>query len=214
MQTEQVPLMWRDPAAPPNSPPLVVFPKEQAQRNGKVSDERGFDCYDNVLVLEVQPGAQAKSTVCIEIERKLPDGTTQVNQYNYRKYKTVVDDYKNGSEGIGSGTPLHFLPGMDPARIASLKAQGVHWIESLENMPDSSNDMMGFHTLKAEAQKFIALREKAAPLLKMEADLKERDTKIERLERQLQDLIDRLGQPEETNKRGPGRPKKLEQEAA
>jgi len=42
--------------------------------------------------------------------------------------------------------------------------------------------------------------------------LKERDGKIERLERQLQDLIDRLGQPDEIVKRKPGRPK-LEQAA-
>ena len=213
MQTEPVPLMWRDPAAPPNSPPLGVFVREQSQRNAKVSDESGFDCFDNLLVLEVQPGVQAKSTVCIEIERKLPDGSTVVNQYNYRKYKTVVDDFKNGSQGVGTGTPLHFLPGMDAARISSLKAQGVHWVESLAEMPDSSQgDLMGFHMLKQEAQKFIALREKAAPLLKMEAIEKDLRAENERLQRQLNDLIERLGEPEEKPRRS--RPPKAEQEAA
>ena len=212
MQNEPVPLMWRDPQADPRSAPLVVFFKEQAQKNVAVSEKEGYDCFDNVLIAEVQPGAQAKSPVCIEIERKLPDGTLVVHKGNYNKYKIVVDDYKNGSEGLGVGTPLHFIPGMDAGRVASLKAQGVHWVESLAEMPESSaGELMGFHKLKQEARKFLDLREKNAPMVKMESELKERDAKIDNLERQLSELIARFGEPEQ--RRGPGRPRK-EQEAA
>ncbi len=210
MQTEPVPLLWRDPQADPRSAPLVVFFKEQAQRNKDVSEKEGYDCFDNVLIAEVQSGAQAKSSVCIEIERKHPNGTTVINQYNYRKYKQVVDDWKSGSAGLGVGTPLTFLPGMDAGRIASLKAQGVHWIESLADMPDSSaGEMMGFHKLKQEAGKFLELREKNAPMVKMDAELKQRDDTIANLQRQLDDLIARFGEAPE-QRRGPGRPRKEE----
>jgi hypothetical protein len=203
--------MWHDPQAPQGSAPLVVFFKEQAQRNDVVSTREGYDCFDNVLIAEVQPGAQAKSSVCIEIERKLPDGTVMVNKYNYNKYKVVVDDFKNGSQGLGVGTPLHFLPGMDAGRIASLKAQGVHWIESLAEMPESSaGELMGFYKLKQEARKFIDLREKNAPLVKMEETEKRLTAENERLQRQINELIARFG---DEPKRGPGRPKK-EAEAA
>ncbi len=203
--------MWRDPNAPPGSAPLVVFFREQAQKNAKLSED-GIDYFDNVLVAEVQPGVQAKSTVCLEIERTSPDGTVKRNEYNYRKYKVLVDDYKNGSKGIGAGTPLSFLPGMDAGRAASLKAQGVHWIEALADMPESSaGELMGFHGLKLEAKKFLDLREKNAPMVKMEAIEKELRADNERLQRQLADLIERLGEPV---RKKPGPKPKIVDEAA
>ncbi len=214
MNTEPVPLMWTQPGAPPGTPPLVIFMREQPQRNAEVSAKEGYDCFDNVLIAEIQAGAQAKSTTCLEIERKLPDGTVKVNEFNSRKYESVVKDYKTGSAGVGVGTPLHFLPKMDSGRIASLKAQGIHWIEGLATMADSSaGELMGFRELKAEAVKFLELREKNAPYVKMEGIEKELRADNERLQRQLDDLIARLGPPPAETKRGPGRPRK-EQEAA
>lgn len=217
MQTEPVPLMWREPNAPPNTPPLVVFFKEQAQRNEAASKEAGYDCFDNVLIAEIQAGAQAKSSTCIEIERKLPDGTMKRNEWNYRKYKLVVDDFKTGSAGAGVGTPLHFLPGMDVGRAAALKSQGIHWIESVATMPQSSaGEIMGFHTLKAEAVKFLELREKNAPLVQMKEVETELRADNARLQRQLDDLVARLGdgQPETQRKKPGPKPRVQEQEAA
>ena len=73
-------------------------------------------------------------------------------------------------------------------------------------------NMMGFGELRGNAKKFIDLREKNAPMVKMEAVEKELRAQNENLQRQLDELIARFGEPE---KRGPGRPPKdQEQEAA
>jgi hypothetical protein len=73
--------------------------------------------------------------------------------------------------------------------------------------------MMGFGELRGNARKFIDLREKNAPMVKMEAVEKELRAENERLQRQMDELVARFGGTEQP-KRGPGRPRKEEQEAA
>ncbi len=214
-----VPFLWTDPAAPPGVVPdqLIVFFKEAAQKDDASSRAAGYDIFDNVLMAEISAGGHgAKSTVVHECERKKPDGTIIKHPVYYRRYQTIIEQFKSGQTDNGVGTPLNLLPGMDAAKMATLKAAGVHFVETLATVADSMQitGMMGFLELRNNARKFIDLREKNAPMVKMEAVEKELRAENERLQRQMDELIARLGGAETPPKRGPGRPPKLEQEAA
>ena len=217
---DSTPFLWIDPNAPPGVTPeqLIVFFREAADKDIESSKVAGYDIFDNVIFAEVSAGGHgAKSTVVHECERRKPDGTTIKHPVYYRRYQTILEQFKSGQTDIGVGTPLNLLPGMDAAKMATLKAAGVHFIETLATVADSMqvSAMMGFLELRANARKFIDLREKNAPMVKMEAVEKELRAKNENLQRQLDELITRLGNPDVPAKRGPGRPpKEREQEAA
>ncbi len=214
---ESVPFLWVDPNTPPGVTPdqLIVFFKEVARKDEESSKVAGYDIFDNVIEAEISAGGHgSKSTVVHECERKRADGTIIKHPMYYNRYKTIIEQYKSGQTDIGVGTPLTMLPGMDAAKLATLKASGVHFIETLATVPDSMQvtGMMGFLELRGNARKFIDLREKNAPMVKMEAVEKELRADNERLQRQLDDLIARLGEPEPQRKK-PG-PKPKLQEAA
>lgn len=216
---DSVPFLWTDPNPMPGTIPdqLIVTFREAAAKDGESSVVAGYDIFDNVLYAEISAGGHgAKSTVIHECERKRPDGTIVKHPVYYRRYQTIIEQFKSGQTDIGVGTPLTLLPGMDAAKMATLKASGVHFVETLATVPDSMqiSAMMGFHELRGNARKFIDLREKNAPLVKMEAVEKELRSQNENLQRQLNDLIARFGEPEQTEKRGPGRPRKVEQSEA
>ena len=210
-----VPFLWVDPNPFPGMRPdqLIVIFRESAQKNLKESLEKGYDVFDNVVIAEVSAGGHsAKSTVMQEMERRLPDGTMIKHPINSRKYAAIFQQFKEGRTEDGVGTPLNLLPKMDPARIATLKAQGIHFVETLATAADSSalGEMMGFREMRANAQKFLDLREKNAPMVKAEEMEKRLTAENENLKRQLQELSDRFN---EAPRRGPGRPRK-EEEAA
>lgn len=216
---ESVPFLWTDPAAPPGTVPdqLIVMFREAAVKDGESSRVAGYDIFDNVLMAEISAGGHgAKSTVVHECERKRADGTIVKHPVYYKRYQTIIEQFKSGQTDIGVGTPLTMLPGMDAGKQATLKAAGVHFIETLATVADSMqvSQMMGFGELRGNARKFIDLREKNAPMVKMEAVEKELRADNERLRRQMDELIARLGEPEEPARRGPGRPRKIEAEAA
>ncbi len=213
-----VPFLWTDPNPFPGQRPdqLIVIFRETAEKNTKETAEKGYDVFDNVLVAEVSAGGHgAKSSVVHEIERKSPDGTVKQHPVYSRKYAQIIQQFKEGRTDEGMGTPLHLLPKMDPARIATLKAQGIHFVETLATAGDSSalGEMMGFREMRTNAQKFIELREKNAPMVKAEEIEKRLTAENENLRRQLEELAARFT-ASETPKRGPGRPRKEEQEEA
>lgn len=211
-----VPFLWTDPNPFPGMRPdqLIVIFREAAEKNLKETVEKGYDVFDNVTIAEVSAGGHgAKSTVVHEIERRLPDGTIVKHPLYSRKYANIFQQFKEGRTDEGTGTPLSLLPKMDSARIATLKAQGIHFVETLATAGDSSalGEMMGFREMRTNAQKFLELREKNAPMVKAEEMEKRLTAENENLRRQLDELIARFN---EMPKRGPGRPRKDEQEEA
>ncbi len=215
---ESVPFLWTDPTPPPPGmapDQLIVMFREAAQKDEESSKVAGYDIFDNVLFAEISAGGHgSKSTVVHECERRRADGSISKHPLYYRRYQTIIEQFKSGQTDVGVGTPLTMLPGMDAGKMATLKAAGVHFIETLATVADSMqvSQMMGFQELRGSARKFIDLREKNAPMVKMDALEKDLRAENENLKRQLQELIDRLGEPE---RRGPGRPRKVpEQEAA
>lgn len=206
---ENVPFRYKDPNMDPRHPGLSVRFREHAEKNDKASAD-GVDVFDNVLVAYVAPIGMPKSEASCEIERKLPDGTILEHKVHSKKYADLVKMYKEGNDGGHIGTPLALL-NMSPGTIASLKARGIHTVEMLADMTDTGGgELMGFRTDRETAQKFLALREKNAPLVAVKALEEQHAKEIASLHRQLAEMNERFGSDEP---RKPGRPRKTAEAA-
>jgi hypothetical protein len=208
---ENVLFRYKDPNMDPRHPGLSVRFREHEEKNDKASAESGFDTYDNVLVAYVAPVGQPKSEASCEVERKLPDGTVKVHAVNSRKYADLIKLYKEGAGEGSVGTPLKLL-NLTPGTIASLRARGIHSVEMLGDISDSGGaELMSFREYRDKAQQFLALREKNAPMVAVDALKEEHAKEIASLRRQLEEMNERFGEPEA---RKPGRPRKEAAEAA
>ncbi len=198
---------WKDPALPPQAPALQIYFLQEPQVNADVTTETGVQTYDSVLIAVIAPIGMPKSNVHREIERVLPDGKVKVNSEYAAKYAEAVKLYKAGVGSEATGTPLRDLIGMTPATIMNLKTRGVHTVEMLADMPDGAgSELMGFWEFREKAKKHLELREKNAPMVRMEAIEEKHKAEVDNLKQQLADLTALV------NKRGPGRPRKDEQQ--
>lgn len=203
---------WRDPNWPREIPSLSVHFIMESQVNAEWTAKTGVQTYDNVLIAYVAPMGMPKSNAAHEIERTLPDGQVKVNQFYAGKYGEQIKHYKAGTMAETIGTPLKDLVGMTPAMAMNLRGRGIHTIEMLAEMPDGAgNELMGFWDLRDRAKKHLEHREKNAPMVKLEAMEEAHKAEVASLRRQLDELLARVG--DEPQKRGPGRPPKV-QEAA
>lgn len=198
---------WKDPNLSPNAPALQVYFLQEPQVNADATAESGVQTYDNVLIAVVAPMGMPKSNVHHEVERVLPDGKVKIKPEYAAKYAEQIKLYKAGVGSEATGTPLRDLIGMTPATIMNLKTRGIHTVEMLADMPDGAGgEMMGFWDFREKARKHIELREKNAPMVRMEAIEARHKAEVDALKQQLADLTAAV------NKRGPGRPRKEEQQ--
>ena len=88
-----------------------------------------------------------------------------------------------------SGTPLAEVPWLTKSQVAEMNAINIKTVEHLVNLPDTvAMKVMGYHELKRRAQRFLDAAAGEAPMLKMEAELKQRDSKIESMEQTMADM--------------------------
>ena len=87
--------------------------------------------------------------------------------------------YKANQEQTVSGTPLSEIPWMTKGQVAEFRAVSCVTAEQLVNMPDNvSQKFMGHHQLKARVQAFLDAAAGAAPALKLQAELDQRDEQL------------------------------------
>lgn len=119
-----------------------------------------------------------------------------------------------------SGTPIEDWPRLDVATVAKLKALEFHTVEQLAECSDQQCQRigMGCYDLRTKASAYIAaakdssLAQRQAEEITLRnqeiADLKDANARLcTRLE-----ALESLRQEDETEKRGPGRPRKAETE--
>jgi predicted flap endonuclease-1-like 5' DNA nuclease len=180
---------WRDPAWPPHFPALNVHFVQDSQVNAEATARTGVQTYDNVLIAIVAPMGMPKSDVHAEVERVLPDGTVKVNHAVAMKYAEQLKLYKAGVSSEAAGTPLRDLIGMTAAMAMNLKARGIHTVEMLAEVQDAAGqDIMGFWEFRDRARKHIELREKNAPMVKIEAIEAAHKKETDALRKQIDDL--------------------------
>jgi len=148
---------------------LVIFYKDVIKNELK-STEAGRPVFDEIdLVKIITPGSR---------DSFVGDATPDYQQ----RFPVQWAKYKAGKSQEMSGTPLTMLPWLGIGQVAEFNAVGCFTVEQLVGMSDSNaHKFMGYQAIKERARSFLAAATEAAPLMKMEAKLKERDDKISQM---------------------------------
>jgi len=156
---------------------FVVFFRG-TQLNEAKSQEAGRPIHDDVDMIKIVVPGQRDTVVAIA-------------DHSYQqRFPKQWAQFKANAEQTASGTPLSEVTWLTPAQIADLKAMNVHSVEQLASMPDANaHAFMGFHGLKQRAAAYIEAAAGAAPLLKMQAALDERDAQIAAMQAQLDKIM-------------------------
>jgi len=147
----------------------------------------------------LQPGESAKAGRAIykEIDYikimvpgdKLSVVDTPLDEISRRRFADKYEKWLAGAGNVVEGTPLSALPKMTPAKIEEYRYFNITTVEQLASASDAvGQKFFGFSDDKRSASAFLDMAKGNAPLAKMRQELKERDTKIDRLEAKLLDL--------------------------
>ena len=156
---------------------LVKFYTEAVHQEYQ-SIQEGRPIYkDEVFVSIRAPGSRSEVTA---------PATAEYQQRFPRQWAM----FKRGAEQALSGTPLTMLPWLSKSQVAELNAAHCYTVEQLAGMPDSSSQaFMGHHSMKQRAQAYLDSAKEAAPTLRLQKELEQRDTQIAELQAQVAALI-------------------------
>lgn len=152
---------------------FVVFYRDVVQNHHKTL-EAGRPIFDDVDMIRIHtPGSR--------------DTLVSVADYNYQqRFSRQWDQYQKGIEQTTSGTPLGSVSWLTGSQVAELLAVNIKSVEQLAGMPDNiANKFMNHHELKRQAQNFLDAAKGAAPMLKMQEELRSRDEEIELLKKSM-----------------------------
>lgn len=112
--------------------------------------------------------------------------TREVRPEDRVRFAKEYDRFKAGEIDQINGFPLKEWPALSRAQIEELKYQGFHTVEQLANMNDGvAGRHMGYNDLKQKAQRWLDNQKSAAPLEKLEAAVKDRESEISALQNQI-----------------------------
>ena len=155
---------------------LLVRFETRAVKHEQKSREAGRPVfYDHDYIQIIIPGSREVSSFPMD------------EQYE-RRFRKRYAEWKaseNGQIKI-DGTLLSELTWMTKSQIAELNYSNVFTVEQLANIPDVlARSFMGAQQLKDRAKRYLEAAAGEAPLLKMQAELEQRDQKIAALTDQL-----------------------------
>src|SRR5213080_426079 len=147
--------------------------------NQDKSNKEGRPIYDDVEYITIMVPGQTDI-----IHRK-------AWRLDFERFPKQYAAFKNNQDqDAASGTPLRVLPWLQGSQVKELEYFNVRTIEQLANLADSvAGKFMGAQALKQRAKDFLTAAKEAAPLTAMRAELDQRDSKIEVLERQVATLM-------------------------
>lgn len=196
-----------DPILFPVRDPDIRNPKDlntvwfewREDKDEAASAEAGKPIFDSVVVANIMGPGMQKSTATRIVLRKKPDGRVIEDARNLKEY---LDAFLKGDPGQLAGTPLAELTILDHGTIASLKAIGVHNIESLAAMAETAAPhLLGFRKYKTAAQAFIEQRDGQAPLNRLAAELEAEREKNKTLQANYDDLAARITELEQAKRK-------------
>jgi len=129
---------------------------------------------------------------------------TEVTDQYRQRFAKQYQAWKARSADPLSGTPLSELSWMSVSQVAEFNAMNIRTVEQLVGLSDSvAHKFMGYQQLKARAQRFLDAASTAAPDLKLEKALEERDAEVSVLKQQVSDLMARVSASEKTKTAAP-----------
>lgn len=170
---------------------------------------------------------------CVNIRIAIPNNphvviVREADEADKARFPVQWSFFNNKRSGNAvNGTPVDELAFLSKAAKDNLKAAKFMTVEQIAAGSDQALQGMGMSAgmdglaLRERCIRYLEKATSDAQSTQLEAALKQRDTEIETLKGQMQQLIemiqakDKAAEPEvETEKRGPGRPRKEQSEAA
>lgn len=189
----------RDDAVPNRKDWNSVWFEWREDKDEQASMEAGKPIFDTVVIANIMGPGMQKSTATRVVLRKKPDGRIIEDARNLKEY---LDAFLKGDAGMLAGTPLAELTILDHGVIATLKAIGVHNVESLAALAETAAPhLLGFRKYKTAAQAFLDQRDGQAPLNKLAAELEAEREKNAALQANYSDLVARVAELESKRKK-------------
>ncbi len=158
---------------------LLVRFETRAVKHEQKSREAGRPVfYDHDYIQIIIPGSREVSSFPMD------------EQYE-KRFRKRYNEWKASETGQIKidGTLLSELTWMSKSQIAELNYSNVFTVEQLANIPDVlARSFMGAQQLKDRAKRYLEAAAGEAPLLKMQAELEQRDQKIAALTDQLEKM--------------------------
>ncbi len=127
---------------------------------------------------------------------KLLNYTGRVLPVHKQRFATQYAAWRNaqaGKEAAMEGTPLAGWPGLTEGQRKELAYFNIFTVEQLAELSDGyASNMMGIQQFKQAAKRFVEAAKSAAPMLKVQNELAQRDATIEGLKMQLGQQSDQI----------------------
>ena len=174
-------------------------------KNNFQSEKQGRPIFDTVLYVEVMtPGStesvpkfEVKRTYCAEAGSDAQGNRLVETGPKYTQYREQVEAYERQSGNFAvQGTPLAEWGQIDVGTATTLKAAGIHSVEMLAAVNDSSlhNLGIGGRALRDQARAFINTQQFGVPSAQMAAESANLRDENMRLTQMLNDANERLSQ--------------------
>jgi hypothetical protein len=158
---------------------LYVQFYQRAVQNHFRTAEEGRPIFDEKVFVKIIIPGDKNSVVDV----------AATDEYKAR-FAKQFERFKLNKQQAQDGTPLESVTWLSVGQVAELKALNIHTVDSLAVVPDQlAQRFMGAHELRRKAQAFIEAAAGEAATSKLASELAQRDSKIEALEAQLQQLV-------------------------
>ncbi len=157
-----------------------MHPKKDAAK----SKEAGRDIFEDVPYVRIMVPGDKDNIVF-----------RPVRETDKNRFPKQWAAFQNRDEQVQEGTPLSEWAGVSRSMVEELKFFGIHTVEALVNMPDSSaSKFMGINSIRAKAKAFIEDAKLMAPIAKLTEE-------NAMLKQQMAELLSRLDGEEVAPKR-------------
>ncbi|MEQ8450886.1 MAG: hypothetical protein RLQ25_02995 [Alphaproteobacteria bacterium] len=169
------------------------------------SEQEGRPIFKDFEFIKIIPIGDNKTVV-----------TKRVTEAERQKFPEEYAVFKKGVEQTFSGTPLMQWPAILPAQIKLLNHFNVYTVDQLAELNDIAISKIGPGTreLVEKAKAYLAKAANTADAQRFAAENERMKDDMARMSRTIEELSQRLEEKSDTPKRGPGRPRKEEAEAA
>lgn len=167
---------------------LVIRFELRPELNQAKSDAEARPVYDEVEYIEIRSPNDPLTIIERPVEAK-----------DKALYPRAYKSFKEGTADAISGTPLKEWPPISKSLTEQLAFKGIRSVEQFAEISDDACQHLGhgFLTLRNKAIAWLEKAKDGSQVTKMAAELAKRDLEISSLQRQLSELISRLGKDED-----------------
>lgn len=184
--------LFKEPGAPKNTPPLILFFEETAVKDERASRNGPPVFFPVHQVRVVVAGSKGNEGPIYEMARKVGDNWKMNNELRPQKFLRPYEDWKAGRVSADEGMPLEQWALMDVALVATFKASHVYTVQQLATLPDSALDnaiRRGGREWRAKAQAWLEEAKTAAGDVEARATIARQQEQIDALQAQLSEVL-------------------------